>query len=150
MPFPSDIEYLKSKNVCGVVNLCYEYSGPIKEYSKHQISHLHLPTLDIQDPSLEHMKLAVQFIDNLLTPSNSLNNLQESSSSSEKVVFIHCKGGRGRAVITCICYLIFRGYSLQDSFAKIKSCRSVASEAVVHSPVVKKFEKFIKSDTTLS
>ena len=152
LPFPSDIQYLKSKNVCGVINLCYEYSGPVAHYSKYQIQQLHLPTLDVHEPTLEQMKLAVTFIDRILSQSvEERRGIQSSTMENEqtedlekKVIFIHCKGGRGRAVITCLCYLISKGSTLQESFQQIKSCRSVASEGVLYSSIVKEYEKWIK------
>jgi atypical dual specificity phosphatase len=152
------VEYLKSRNVCGVINLCYEYSGPLSEYSQHQIQHLHLPTLDVHDPTLAHMKQAVDFINTLLLPSGAEEREEVDESSiplahnasalekqpGKKVIFIHCKGGRGRAVTTCMCYLLSRGFSIQQSFDQIKSCRPVASEGVLYSTVLKEFEKWSK------
>jgi protein-tyrosine phosphatase len=140
MPFVSDIKFLKSQNVCGVVNLCYEYPGPSAAlYSEHQIRQLHLPTLDIHEPTLDHMKKAVSWIDQQL--------LHFTSTEDRPVIFIHCKGGRGRAVITTLCYFISKGLTIQESFQKIKSNRSVASEAVISSKVVKDFETWIKTES---
>jgi atypical dual specificity phosphatase len=160
LPFSSDVEYLKSKNVCGVINLCYEYLGPVEHYCQHEIQQLHLPTLDVHEPTLEHMKQAITFIEIVLSPSAAEERRDEPSLLSrknfssarmgndedleKKVVFIHCKGGRGRAVITCLCYLISKGFTLQESFQQIKSCRSVASEGVLYSTIVKEFERWIK------
>jgi atypical dual specificity phosphatase len=134
MPFVYDIKYLKLKNVCAVVNLCYEYPGPSALYSEHQIQQLHLPTVDIHEPSLDDMKKAVLWIDEQLT----------STEHPAPVIFIHCKGGRGRAVITTMCYFISKGLTIPESFQKIKSIRSVASKAVIDAKVVKDFERWIK------
>lgn len=99
------------------------------------------------------MKLAVAFIERILSQSAEERRGIQSSSTMEneqtddlekKVIFIHCKGGRGRAVITCLCYLISKGSTLQESFQQIKSCRSVASEGVLYSSIVKEFEKWIQ------
>jgi atypical dual specificity phosphatase len=114
--------------------MCWEYSGPIEDYQRHGISQLHLPTLDIQEPTMEDLKKAVAFIDNI--------HSQPRNKDEKKVVLIHCKGGRGRAVITCLCYLLSKGYSIRDGFHLIKSKRPVASSAVMYSTVVKNFERF--------
>jgi protein-tyrosine phosphatase len=130
----------------------------VEHYCRHEIQQLHLPTLDVHEPTLEHMKQAVAFIERVLSPSAgdeaSLLSKENFSSTrmgneltedlEKKVVFIHCKGGRGRAVITCLCYLISKGFTLQESFQQIKSCRSVASEGVLYSTIVKEFERWTK------
>lgn len=139
--------------------MCLEYSGLIELYNQYGIKQLHLPTLDIHEPTVNEMKLAIQFINDILSQNNkdnrvndnhSIDNTSSNSSTSittskesnsNPIVLIHCKGGRGRAVTTCLCYLISEGYSIKDGFNLIKSHRNVASEAVMYSYVVKSFEK---------
>lgn len=129
--------------------MCLEYSGPIKEYEHYGIKQLHLPTLDIHEPTLLDMKQAIKFINDILETSSKNNLNLTSNPNLNPIVLIHCKGGRGRAVTTCLCYLISKGYSISDGFNKIKLCRDVASDAVMYSSVVKSFEKNIKQEHEL-
>lgn len=78
--------------VRGVVNMCYEYSGPVTEYEKLGIKQLYLPTCDHFEPSVANMKSAVDFI-------------QYHKKKGEKV-YVHCKAGHGRAASIALCWLI--------------------------------------------
>ena len=80
LPLPSDVSYLKSKNVRGVINMCWEYNGPLKEYNNHKIQQIHLPTSDLTEPSVSDMLLAVQFV----------QKIREQYPHDR--IFIHCKG----------------------------------------------------------
>lgn len=147
MPLSSDVEFLITKGVTAVVNLCREYEGPLSMYEKYQISHIHLPTADLFEPSLNDMHKAIHFIESHLKSNSNRDKLfldasasqiekKEVSGSSPKV-FIHCKGGRGRAVITTLCYLVHSGYSLGDAMTLIKEKRPVASGSVKHCKVIR-------------
>lgn len=127
--------------------MCLEYSGPIKEYENYGIKQLHLPTLDIHEPTLNDMKKAIDFIEDITSCSTPTSTSIDSNEIKKinPIILIHCKGGRGRAVTTCLCYFISKGYSISDGFNLIKSCRDVASEAVMYSSVVKSFEIYIKN-----
>jgi len=76
----------------GVVNLCYETSGPCSWYESHGVTHLHLPTIDHFEPTLQDTEKAVEFI-------------RECVQKKQKV-YVHCFGGRGRSAAVTICYLI--------------------------------------------
>ena len=90
------MKYLKSKNVAGVINMCLEYSGPIKLYQQYEIKQLHLPTLDIHEPTLSDMKQAIQFIDQILITSKlNLQTNENSNNNNNPIILIHCKGGCG-------------------------------------------------------
>lgn len=71
-------------NVRGVINMCEEYQGPVKQYEKLGIKELRLPTTDHFEPSVEDMKSAVEFI-----KSYKENDLGK--------VYIHCRAGHGRS-----------------------------------------------------
>ncbi|GMP95730.1 hypothetical protein CsSME_00044659 [Camellia sinensis var. sinensis] len=65
VPFPSDVERLKERGVCGVITLNepYETLVPTSLYLAHGIDHLVLPTRDyLFAPSLSDICQAVDFI----------------------------------------------------------------------------------------
>jgi hypothetical protein len=64
--------------VRGVVNCCEEYMGPVKTYERHQIRHLHIPTVDYTSPTMEQIEEALAFI--------------EEHVKRGETVYIHCKG----------------------------------------------------------
>lgn len=78
--------------VKGVVNMCYEYSGPQTYYAQHGIRQLRLPVIDHTEPSVEYMKEAVSFI-------------QRYKDKGEKV-YVHCKAGHGRAAAVTMSWLM--------------------------------------------
>ena len=55
-------------------------------YKLHGIEQLQLPTLDTTPPSLEHLRDGVAFVRDRLT-----------ATGGRGRIYIHCKGGRGRA-----------------------------------------------------
>jgi len=156
-----DIEFLTGQGVTLVVNLCREYQG-LAEYHDHGVSHLYLPTPDFTEPSLEHVELACLVIQTHLKLGNTTDNLTnvnisgtatlsvaspKSKSRQQPRVFIHCKGGRGRAVTTALCWLLWykihiqgtRSYSIADAMTTIKARRSTAVSAVANYTVVRLF-----------
>lgn len=78
--------------VRGVVNMCYEYPGPIRSYDNLGIKQLYLPTVDHYEPSLESMVDAVEFI-------------QQHKDRGEKV-YVHCKAAHGRAASIALCWMM--------------------------------------------
>ena len=42
-------------NVRGVINMCEEYSGPLRKYKELGIEELHLPTTDHFEPELDDL-----------------------------------------------------------------------------------------------
>lgn len=54
MGFLGHPEQLHKLGVRGVVNMCYEYPGPISSYKKLGIKQLHLATVDHTEPSVEN------------------------------------------------------------------------------------------------
>lgn len=134
VPLNSDVKYLHDQGVTAVVNMCWEYAGPVDSYKGCGIEQLHLPTLDIAEPHVSDMVKASEFIKRTVT-----NN----TGGKKGKVFIHCKGGRGRAVTAALCYLIstkeFK--SVDDAFAVVKKARDVSASVVSTSSVVVAFAK---------
>jgi atypical dual specificity phosphatase len=78
--------------VRGVVNLCEEYSGPIRQYEKLGISHLRLPTVDHFESSVEDLERAVTFI-------------RKHKDDGSKV-YVHCRAGHGRSAAVVFAWLM--------------------------------------------
>lgn len=85
-------QQLAELGVCGVVNMCDEYAGPIDAYKKLKIRQLRLPTVDHFEPSLSQMQEAVAFI--------------ESYRKRGEKVYVHCKAGHGRAASIALVWLM--------------------------------------------
>jgi atypical dual specificity phosphatase len=71
-------------NVRGVINMCEEYQGPVKQYKKLGMRELRLPTTDHFEPTVEDMKTAVEFI-------------KEHKDNNLGKVYVHCRAGHGRS-----------------------------------------------------
>ena len=85
-------DQLYNLGVRGVINMCYEYPGPIHRYATLGIKQLYLPTVDHYEPSLESMNAAVAFI-------------EEHKARGEKV-YVHCKAAHGRAASIAVCWMM--------------------------------------------
>jgi atypical dual specificity phosphatase len=83
---------LRNLGVTGVVNMCYEYPGPVEQYKKLGITQLHLPVVDHTEPSPEVLQDAVNFI-------------REHKKRGEKV-YVHCKAGHGRAASVALAWMM--------------------------------------------
>lgn len=103
---------LKSLGVGAVVNLCDEYSGPVKQWKELGVQHLYLPTVDHTEPSLDQLDQAVSFI--------ALHRAQG------REVYVHCKGGHGRSAAVGFAWLLFhRGMTPAEAQAHINQRRKV-------------------------
>jgi atypical dual specificity phosphatase len=101
--------------VRGVVNMCYEYPGPISSYDNLGIKQLYLPTVDHYEPSLEYMVKAVRFI-------------QEHQERGEKV-YVHCKAAHGRAASIALCWMLKQH---PGKTAKVSFTASFRTSAIFH------------------
>jgi atypical dual specificity phosphatase len=70
-------------NVKGVINLCEEYRGPLKQYNELGMEELYLPTTDHFEPSQEDMLSALSF-------------MKRHQAMGQKV-YVHCRAGHGRS-----------------------------------------------------
>jgi atypical dual specificity phosphatase len=78
--------------VRGVINMCYEYSGPTFQYNRLGMKQLRLPTVDHFEPSASQLQEAMAFI-------------KDYQKKGEKV-YVHCKAGHGRAAAVAMCWMI--------------------------------------------
>ena len=82
---------LHRMGVRGVINLCEEFRGPGRQYSRLGMEELWLPTVDHFEPSVASLRAAVDFI-------------AGHKERGEKV-YVHCKAGHGRSAAVVFCWL---------------------------------------------
>lgn len=92
VPLRGDAQKFKKLGITGVINLCDEYAGPIREYQREQIEQLHLPTVDFHPPTKDMIERGVDFI---------RQHLEKGGA-----VYVHCKAGRARSATVVLCYLV--------------------------------------------
>eukprot|EP00640_Fibrocapsa_japonica_P003156 CAMPEP_0113937950 /NCGR_PEP_ID=MMETSP1339-20121228/4422_1 /TAXON_ID=94617 /ORGANISM="Fibrocapsa japonica" /LENGTH=330 /DNA_ID=CAMNT_0000940871 /DNA_START=75 /DNA_END=1070 /DNA_ORIENTATION=- /assembly_acc=CAM_ASM_000762 len=158
IPMARDVAYLAEHcNVGLVVNLCAEYGGPVEAYHKQNIKQVRLPTIDASSPSLESVEKGIAVIEDFLRSSReapvSCSQISTSpdksgdweivqtqtNSHARKRVFIHCKGGQGRAATLAMCLYLSRGQSAMDVFKFLKTKRPVISPSILHFEVVRHY-----------
>jgi len=71
--------------------------------------YLHLPTIDDDAPSVEHLDQGVAFIREII--------------AQQGKVYIHCGAGVGRAPTMAAAYLISEGHTLESALALIRAAR---------------------------
>jgi hypothetical protein len=98
---------LQRWGVTGVINLRTEFDdaahGLTLEY------YCHLPTIDDDAPTIEHLNAGVEFIRDVIDDGGK--------------VYIHCAGGVGRAPTQAAAYLIAQGHTLDEALALIRETR---------------------------
>jgi len=112
--FSSHPAALRMLGVRGVVNLCDEFHGPAHLYEQLGMQELWLPTVDHHEPSLEALKLAVNFI----------SRFKEMNQK----VYVHCKAGHGRSAAVVFCWLFTQ---LHPSMKPVVIARSMESKRKV-------------------
>eukprot|EP01126_Amoeba_proteus_P024614 TRINITY_DN2474_c0_g1_i8.p1 TRINITY_DN2474_c0_g1~~TRINITY_DN2474_c0_g1_i8.p1 ORF type:complete len:193 (+),score=44.30 TRINITY_DN2474_c0_g1_i8:78-581(+) len=79
-------------------------------WEAHGIEALHIPTPDFCPPSLSDLREGVEFMERIV--------------NSGKIVYVHCKAGRGRSVVVTICYLAHKkGFSVDQACELLRSRR---------------------------
>lgn len=132
-------KYLHKQNVKGVINMCEEYKGPLKQYAKLGIEQLHLPTADHFEPTFEDMKSAVEFIN-------------EFKASNEKV-YVHCRAGHGRSAAIALAWWMseYDGDLTEDDVEQLNKelcgLRNVR-ETLFKQPNVNRFRSFLQLNKT--
>jgi predicted protein tyrosine phosphatase len=89
--------------------------------------YLHLPTIDDDAPTIEHLDQGVQFIKQVI---------QDGGK-----VYIHCGAGVGRAPTMAAAYLISEGKTLEEALAMIRKVRPFITIMPVQLEQLKKYEQ---------
>lgn len=98
---------LKKRGVTGIVSLRIRARQGLPDLG--EIQFLHLPTVDMTAPSLEHLRKGVEFIDLHLKAGGK--------------VYVHCAAGEGRGPSMVAAYLISTGLTPEDAWKQISNVR---------------------------
>lgn len=99
--------HLQNKGITAGVNLRVEYDDAA--HGLAFANYCHLPTIDDDAPSLEHLAEGAAFI--------------RTEIENGGTVYIHCAGGIGRAPTMAAAYLIGTGMTLDEALAQIRKAR---------------------------
>jgi protein-tyrosine phosphatase len=94
-------------NIDGDLNLRVEFDDATHGLALE--NYCHLPTIDDDAPTLEHLNQGVAFIKQVVGQGGK--------------VYIHCAGGVGRAPTMAAAYFISQGLPLDEAIALIKKSR---------------------------
>ena len=122
---PAGKRKLATLNINGDVNMRIEFDD-----AAHGLAlphYCHLPTVDDDAPSVEHLQQGVAFIKELV-------------ANGEKV-YIHCAGGIGRAPTMAAAYFISQGMSLNEALTLIKKTRPFINPTPPQMAQLERFEK---------
>lgn len=97
--------------------------------------YLHLPTIDDDAPTIEHLQKGVVFI-------------QEAIQSGGKV-YIHCSAGVGRAPTMAAAYLISQGHTLNEALVLIRKARPFITITPPQMAQLQHFEKHLAQKETV-
>ena len=101
------VRQLARWGVTGVINMRIEFNDA--DHGLTLEHYCHLPTIDDDAPTLEHLHEGVAFMQKII----------ESGGK----VYIHCAGGIGRAPTMAAAYFVCHGFSLDDAINLIQQSR---------------------------
>ena len=88
----------------------FSYVSDQNLWIQHEIQHLHLPTVDFNNPQVENLFHGVEFL--------------RTIRQENKTAYIHCKAGRQRSANLAACYLIDAyGMTPEEAARRIRSIR---------------------------
>lgn len=133
LPLSFEVKQLHDLGIKYVINMCAEYSGPVKEYQKYEIEQLYLPTVDWTAPTFETIEKGVTFMRN--------------ATKNNGKVFVHCKAGISRSTIIIFCHLISNEHmSPKDALDLLKEKRPEITTSLIHYLPVKRFIASVKKN----
>jgi hypothetical protein len=130
MPFPSDVRTLTAPpyDVVAVVNMTAEWPGP--GWAAAGVTQLRLPTQDTCMPSEADLRAGAAFVAEAL------------AANPGKRVYIHCKGGIGRAATMSLAhYVLNHAADPTDAVKMLKAKRPIIAEGVAEYPSVQALKK---------
>jgi predicted protein tyrosine phosphatase len=98
---------LRARGITAVVNMRSEFDETASGLASER--HLYLPTVDDTAPRMEDLRAGVAFITEEIEGGGS--------------VYIHCASGVGRAPTMAAAYLVSRGLTPAEAWAKIRAAR---------------------------
>jgi hypothetical protein len=99
--------WLQRRGINGVINMRVEYDDAARGLTLEH--YCHLPTMDDDAPTLEHLYEGVAFIRRVI--------------ADKGKIYIHCAGGIGRAPTMVVAYFVCHGFSVDDAIRLIKQGR---------------------------
>jgi dual specificity MAP kinase phosphatase len=115
---------LEQLGITGSVNMRIEFDSAEHGLALNQ--HCHLPTIDDDAPTLEHLEKGIDFIQQVIDEGGK--------------VYIHCAGGIGRAPTMTVAYLISQGHTLAEAIALVKKYRPFINIMPPQMEQLKRFE----------
>ena len=121
-----DMDYIKSKGIDAIVNLCAEFSDlhELEETSGFEV--YYLPVWDEDVPAMKEMEKALAWLDEAIYLG--------------KKVLIHCRHGIGRTGTFITSYLIRRGHGLKLATMTLKKTKANPTSYTQHK-LLKKYHK---------
>ena len=122
----ADMDYIKSKGIDAIVNLCAEFSDlhELEETSGFEV--YYLPVWDEDVPAMKEMEKALAWLDEAIYLG--------------KKVLIHCRHGIGRTGTFITSYLIRRGHGLKLATMTLKKTKANPTSYTQHK-LLKKYHK---------
>ncbi|MBM4049232.1 MAG: protein phosphatase [Planctomycetes bacterium] len=125
-PGTADFEFLKDNGIEALVSLTETAlrKSLVEEFG---FEYLHVPVNDFTAPSLEQVEKFVAFVKRM--------------RDAKKKVAVHCGAGLGRTGTMLSCYLVSKGYTAQDSIARVRKVRPGSVETREQEALVKDYER---------
>ncbi len=115
---------LVQMGINGSVNLRIEFDDSAHDLDLKE--YCYLPTVDETPPTLEQLNKGVAFIEQIMHKGGK--------------VYIHCRGGMGRAPTMAAAYFISCGYTLDEAIGLIKEVRPFINIRTVQMKQLERFE----------
>lgn len=120
---------LERQGINGCVNMRIEKDDAALGLALAQ--YLHLPTIDDEAPSVEHLHKGIAFI-------------REITQAGGKV-YIHCGAGVGRAPTMAAAYLMAEGHSLEEALTLIRKNRPFITITAPQMEQLRQLERSLQS-----
>ncbi|CAN5235058.1 hypothetical protein BH09PAT2_BH09PAT2_01050 [soil metagenome] len=121
---------LHNINKIGLTAVVSMRERPIKKWKGFEnIKTLHLPTKDLNAPSIESLQKGIEFITNEINAGGK--------------VYVHCHYGEGRGPTMAIAYLMSTGLLLDDAIALVKTVRPFIRPTRPQIEVLRDLEKVL-------